>query len=181
LLRGENKKLSQNNQTDAEQKGNLVPVEPPGKLVVAEQTGKLVAAKPPRILVFSTNNISDIGIDLAGSSHMDYPTSVQVISVPCSSGISPQWILHALEAGFDGVFIAADGSDCAYLSDCTERTGRIVEQAQTLLKNSGRDASRLKMAAICSVCSESFVSHIKKFNTLLSELNSTSAQARGEK
>jgi F420-non-reducing hydrogenase iron-sulfur subunit len=137
--------------------------------------------KKPRILVFSTNNISDIGIDLAGSSHMDYPTSVQVIPVPCSSGISPQWILHALEAGFDGVFIAADGSDCAYLSDCTERTGKVVEQAQTLLKNHDMDASRLKMAAICSVCSEAFVSNIKKFSKLLSELSSVPAQTTGEK
>ena len=66
-------------------------------------------SKSPRILIFSTNNISDLGIDLAGSSHMDYTTCSQVISVPCSSGINPQWILHALEAGFDGVCSAYGG------------------------------------------------------------------------
>lgn len=124
----------------------------------------------PKILVFSTNNISDPGIDLAGSSHMDYPTSVQVIALPCSSGINPRWVLHALEAGFDGVFIAADGTDCAYLPDCTDRTGVIVQQAQDLIKERGLDPRRLKMAAICSVCSESFVSHMEKFNKALSEL-----------
>lgn len=131
--------------------------------------------KKPRILVFSTNNISDIGIDLAGSSHMDYPTSVQVIAVPCSSGINPHWILHALESGFDGVFIAADGTDCAYISDCTERTGKVVEQAQKLLEKNGRDARRLKMAAICSVCSQAFVSHINSFCKTLSELSAAPA------
>jgi len=124
----------------------------------------------PKILVFSTNNISDPGIDLAGSSHMDYPTSVQVISVPCSSGINPHWVLHALEAGFDGVFIAADGTDCAYLPDCTDRTGRIVQKAQDLIREHGLDPRRLKMAAICSVCSESFVSHMEKFHKSLGEL-----------
>jgi F420-non-reducing hydrogenase iron-sulfur subunit len=72
----------------------------------------------PRILAFSTNNISDPGIDLAGSSHMSYTPSVTVLPVPCSSGIKPGWILHALEAGFDGVFVAADGTDCAYVQDC---------------------------------------------------------------
>ena len=77
----------------------------------------------PKILVFSTNNISDPGIDLAGGSHMPYSPSVLVIPVPCSSGIKPSWVLHAIEAGFDGVFIAADGTDCAYLQDCTRRTG----------------------------------------------------------
>jgi F420-non-reducing hydrogenase iron-sulfur subunit len=124
----------------------------------------------PKILVFSTNNISDPGIDLAGSSHMDYPTSVQVIALPCSSSVNPNWILHALEAGFDGVFIAADGTDCAFLPDCTDRTARIVQRAQDLIKEHGLDPRRLKMAAICSVCSESFVSHMERFHKSLSEL-----------
>lgn len=124
----------------------------------------------PSILVFATNNISDPGIDLAGSSHMAYPTSVKVIPIPCSSGIDPRWVLHAIQAGFDGVFIAADGTDCAYLPDCTGRTGRVAEQAQTLLKERGQDPRRLKMAAICSVCAESFVATIESFYQALSEL-----------
>ena len=125
----------------------------------------------PKILAFSTVNISDPGIDLAGSSHMDYPTSVRVISVPCSSGINPNWVLHALKTGFDGVFIAADGTDCAYLSDCTSKTGDVVQQTQELLQKSGIDPARLKMAAICSVCAESFVSHMEKFHRDLGNLD----------
>jgi F420-non-reducing hydrogenase iron-sulfur subunit len=124
----------------------------------------------PRILVFSTNNISDPGIDLAGSAHMHYSPSVVTIPVPCSSGIRPSWVLHAIEAGFDGVFIAADGTDCAYMPDCTSRTGRIVAQAQALLKEHGHDPRRLKMAAICSVCAESFVSHMEKLGRDLTKL-----------
>jgi len=130
----------------------------------------------PRILVFSTNNISDPGIDLAGSSHMAYSPSVMVISVPCSSGIKPSWILHAIEAGFDGVFIAADGSDCAYLPDCTSRTGEVVRKAQLLLEEHGLDPRRLKMAAICSVCAESFQSHMGKFSEAIKKTNKNQAQ-----
>jgi F420-non-reducing hydrogenase iron-sulfur subunit len=102
---------------------------------------------------------------------MDYPPSVLVIPVPCSSGINPAWVLHALETGFDGVFIAADGTDCAYLADCTSRTGKIVQQAQELIEKKGHDPKRLKMAAICSVCSESFVSHMENFYKALGELS----------
>jgi F420-non-reducing hydrogenase iron-sulfur subunit len=127
----------------------------------------------PKILVFSTDIISDPGIDLAGSTHMHYPPTVLVIPVPCSSGIKPAWILHALEAGFDGVFIAADGTDCAYLPDCTKWTGELVQKAQNLLKEHGHDPRRLKMAAVCSVCAESFVSHMENFKTALVELNSS--------
>ena len=127
-------------------------------------------AAGPSILVFSTNSISDPGIDLAGSSHMDYSPSVRVVALPCSSGVDPRWVLHALESGFDGVFIAADGSDCAYLPDCTERTGKVMERTQELLKENGKDPRRLKMAAICSVCAENFVSHIETFEETLREL-----------
>ena len=76
----------------------------------------------PRILVFSTNNISDPGIDLAGSAHMHYSPGVNVIGLPCTSGIRPSWILHAFESGFDGVFVASDGDECAYLHDCAKRS-----------------------------------------------------------
>ena len=124
----------------------------------------------PRVLVFSTNAISDMGIDLAGSSHMDYSPSVQVIAVPCSGGINPAWILHAVKAGFDGVFVAADGAECAFLSDCVARTARIVEQSQAMLQQAGLDPGRVKMAAICSVCAEPFVNHMKQFGKSLAEL-----------
>ncbi|MFZ5981137.1 MAG: hydrogenase iron-sulfur subunit [Candidatus Zixiibacteriota bacterium] len=127
----------------------------------------------PKILVFSTNNISDPGIDMAGGSHMPYSPSVMVIPVPCSSSIKPSWILHAINMGFDGVFIAADGTDCAYLNDCTKRTGDIVQKAQTLLEKHQLDPRRLKMAAICSVCAESFQSHMDKFKAALVKFDST--------
>lgn len=124
----------------------------------------------PRILVFSTNNISDPGIDLAGSSHLHYSPKVMVISVPCSSGVKPSWISHAIEQGFDGVFVAADGEECAYLPDCSERTSKIVADAQELLKQSGRDARRVRMAAICSVCAEPFTKYMREFAQTLAEL-----------
>ena len=124
----------------------------------------------PKILTFSTESISDIGIDLAGSSHMHYPSSVYVITLPCSSGIKPKWILYALKKGFDGVFIAADGTDCPYLSDCTDRTAEIVKMAQKLLVENKIDPQRLKMAAICSVCAEPFVNHINNFYETLKKL-----------
>jgi F420-non-reducing hydrogenase iron-sulfur subunit len=126
----------------------------------------------PRILVFSTVNISDPGIDLAGGSHMHYPAEVMVQSVPCSSGIRPDWVLYAVETGFDGVFIAADGTDCTFVTDCTDRTAKVFSAAQELLKQKGYDPRRLKMAAICSVCAESFVSHIESFAKVLNTLES---------
>jgi len=127
-------------------------------------------ATAPRILVFSTNNISDPGIDLAGSSHMHYSPNVMVISVPCTSGIKPSWILYAMEQGFDGVFIAADGEECAYLTDCAERTAGIMTDAQALLVERGYEPQRVRMAAICSVCAEPFTNYMHEYSRSLADL-----------
>ena len=124
--------------------------------------------KGPRILVFSTEKISDPAIDMAGLLKLHYPPTVYTIPVPCSSAVKPRWILHALEQGFDGVFIAADGTDCPYGESCTQKTGALVSQTQKLLKEKCMDPARLKMAAICSVCSEPFVKHVKNFAEYLS-------------
>ncbi len=125
----------------------------------------------PRILVFSTQGISDPGIDLAGSQHLHLPPSAMAIAVPCSSAVKPRWIFHALENGFDGVFIAADGTDCAYVPDCTVRTGRVVDDTHREMKQRGIDPKRLRMAAICSVCAESFEKQMKQFVAVLQQLD----------
>ncbi|MEX1168615.1 MAG: hydrogenase iron-sulfur subunit [Chloroflexota bacterium] len=124
----------------------------------------------PQILVFSTHNISDPGVDLAGSAHMHYSPGVRVISLPCTSGIRPSWILLALERGFDGVFVASDGDECAYLPDCAERSSKIVADAQARMRERGLDAQRLRLAAICSVCSEPFTRHVQQFSSALADL-----------
>ena len=130
----------------------------------------------PSILVFSTNNISDPGIDLAGSAHMHYSPGVKVIGMPCTSGIRPSWILHAIESGFDGVFIASDGDECAYLHDCAKRSSRIVADAQARMRERGIDPQRLRLAAICSVCSEPFTRHVEQFSTALAALGPATAR-----
>jgi len=104
---------------------------------------------------------------MAGLLKLHYPPTVYTITVPCSSGIKPDWILHAYEKGFDGVFIAADGSDCVFGESCTEKTGNLVLDTHNRMKAKSLDPARLRMAAICSVCSESFVKQIRNFNEYL--------------
>ena len=130
----------------------------------------MAEATDPRILVFSTIFVSDPGIDLAGSRHLDYPSSVQTMTVPCSSGLRPSWLIHALEHGFAGVFIASDGEECSYLEDCAARTAHIIDTAQAMMAERGLNSQRLKMAAVCSVCAEPFANYMREFAGTLSAL-----------
>ncbi|MBN2482220.1 MAG: hydrogenase iron-sulfur subunit [Bacteroidales bacterium] len=125
--------------------------------------------KNAKILVFSTDKISDPAIDMAGLLKLYYPVKVYTIAIPCSSAVKSRWIMHAYEKGFDGVFIAADGSDCPYDESCTEKTGLIVAKTQELMKQKDMDPARLRMSAVCSVCSEAFVRQMKSFNEYLSK------------
>lgn len=126
--------------------------------------------KSPKILVFSTDKISDPGIDQAGLRKIHYSSSIYVICLPCSSGVKPKWIIHALENGFDGVFIAADGNECSYSSQCAEHTNKIVEVSQQLMKAKNINPKRIRMAALCSVCAEPFADHMENFGKILSQL-----------
>lgn len=124
----------------------------------------------PKILVFSTDKISDPGIDQAGLRKIHYSPAVYVISLPCSSGIKPRWILRAFEKGFDGVFIAADGHECSFSPKCSEYTNQIILDAQEMMKEKQISPKRIRMAAICSVCAEPFTSHMDNFSKILFEL-----------
>jgi F420-non-reducing hydrogenase iron-sulfur subunit len=134
----------------------------------------------PKILVFSSEKISDPAIDLAGLLKKHYPPSVYNITVPCTSSIKPRWILHALKRGIDGVFIASDGTDCAYRSDCSDITSVTIKSAQEAMKIDGINVARIKMAAICSVCADPFVKHMKAFMNSLTVMGSIQNELRTE-
>ena len=85
---------------------------------------------------------------MAGLLKLHYPPKVYTITLPCSSSVKTKWILHAYEKGFDGVFIAADGSDCPYGESCTEKTSALVKRTHDIMKEKSIDPARLKMAAI---------------------------------
>ena len=124
----------------------------------------------PTILVFSTDKISDPGIDQAGLRKIHYSPAVYVISLPCSSGVKPKWIIHALEKGFDGVFIAADGHECSYSSTCADHTNQIILDTQALMVAHNINPKRIRMAALCSVCAEPFANHMENFGKILAGL-----------
>ena len=144
--------------------------------LAGSEVQKRTTGSGPRILVFSTNTISDPGIDLAGSSHMHYSPGVKVIGLPCTSGIRPSWILNAFGVGFDGVFVASDGDECAYLHDCSKRSSKIIGDTQARMREQGIDPGRLRLAAICSVCSEPFTRHVQQFSVALADLGPATAR-----
>jgi F420-non-reducing hydrogenase iron-sulfur subunit len=60
----------------------------------------------PEIVGFCCHYCAYAAADMAGSMRLSYPVNVKVIELPCSGRIDVVHILHALEGGADGVFVA---------------------------------------------------------------------------
>ena len=66
----------------------------------------MAAEFEPKIIAFCCNWCAYAGADLAGVSRMQYPPNIRVIRVMCSSRISPDFVLKALQKGADGVLVS---------------------------------------------------------------------------
>ena len=76
------------------------------------------AAFEPKVVAFVCNWCTYTGADLAGTSRLRMAPNVRIIRVPCSSRVSPLFIIKAFERGADGVIV----SGC-HTGDCHFSTG----------------------------------------------------------
>ncbi len=72
----------------------------------------------PKIVAFVCNWCTYTGADLAGTSRLKMSPNVRVFRLPCSSRVSPLFIIKAFERGADGVIV----SGC-HTGDCHYSTG----------------------------------------------------------
>jgi len=89
----------------------------------------------PNILAFACNWCSYAGADLAGVSRLQYPPTVKILRVMCSSRVEPSFILKALKDGADGVLIAGCHiGDCHYIDGNKNAEVRINNTKKALEK-----------------------------------------------
>jgi coenzyme F420-reducing hydrogenase delta subunit len=72
----------------------------------------------PKVVAFVCNWCTYTGADLAGTSRLKMAPNVRVCRVPCSSRVSPLFVLKAFERDADGVIV----SGC-HTGDCHYSTG----------------------------------------------------------
>jgi F420-non-reducing hydrogenase iron-sulfur subunit len=61
------------------------------------------------------------------------------------------------------------GTDSPYKGD-SERTAEIVNRAYALMKAQEIDPRRLRLTAICTVCTKPFLKEVQQMNDLLDEI-----------
>jgi F420-non-reducing hydrogenase iron-sulfur subunit len=97
----------------------------------------------PKVVAFVCNWCTYTGADLAGTSRLKMAANVRVLRVPCSSRVSPLFVIKAFERGADGVIV----SGC-HTGDCHYGTGNFFARRRfavlrELLELMGVDPARI--------------------------------------
>jgi coenzyme F420-reducing hydrogenase delta subunit len=117
----------------------------------------------PIILAFSCNWCSYTSADLAGVNRFFYPSNVRVIRFMCSGRIEPDFIMHAFEAGVDGIIISGCKlGECHYISG-NEKAQKRLEMTQQLLDLLGIGSKRLGSIWISAAEGAKFAKYMNEF------------------
>ena len=124
-----------------------------------------------KILVLATLSGGYAGADSVGQLHTDYASNVYILPVVCPGMFSETFYLDIFERGIDAVIVMYSGTDCPY-KGAAERTAQIINRTYPLMKERGIDTRRLRLVAICTVCTAPFLKEVAQANALLAEIGS---------
>jgi F420-non-reducing hydrogenase iron-sulfur subunit len=120
----------------------------------------------PKILILATISGGYAGANSVGQLNTDYPANTYILPVLCPSMFPPEFYLDSFEKGIDGILVMYSGTDSPYKGG-PERTAQLINQTYPLMKERGIDTRRLKLAAICTVCTKPFLKEVKLMDELL--------------
>ena len=123
----------------------------------------------PKILVLATLSGGYAGADSVGQLHINYASNAFILPVVCPSMFSEDFYLRTLEKGIDAIIVMYSGTDCPFIGGA-ERTAKIINNTYPLMKERGLDTRRLRLVAICTVCTNPFLKEIRNANLLLDEI-----------
>lgn len=126
----------------------------------------------PKITAILCRWCASAGADLAGVSRLKYPANILPIQVNCSGRIDPLFILRALEAGSDGVFIGAcHEGDCHYV-DGNYKAKKRIDFFKEILKPMGLD-DRVTMQYVSASEGQKFKKVTTEFTNKIRKLGPT--------
>jgi coenzyme F420-reducing hydrogenase delta subunit len=125
-----------------------------------------IPEKKPKILILATLSGGYAGANAVGQLHSDYPNNTYVLPVMCPSMFPPEFYLRSFKQGVDGIIVMYSGTDSPFKGG-PERTAQLINETYPLMKEHGIDTRRLKLAAICTVCTKPFLKEVNLMNDLL--------------
>jgi coenzyme F420-reducing hydrogenase delta subunit len=128
-----------------------------------------------KILILATLSGGYAGADAVGQLHHSYAANTYVLPVLCPCIFPESFYLRAFKRGIDAILVMYSGTDSPYLGG-PERAADLINRTYPLMKERGIDPRRLRLVAICTVCTTPFEREIAQMNRLLAEIGPVSAE-----
>ncbi len=137
--------------------------------------GQEANAGEPKVLILATLSGGYAGADSVGQAHTEYATNTYVLPVVCPAMFPEEFYLQTFERGIDAILVMFSGTDCPYKGGA-ERTAQIINKVYPIMKERGIDTRRLRLVAICTVCTKPFLKEVTQINELLDEIGPVAAE-----
>ncbi|MBN2151516.1 MAG: hydrogenase iron-sulfur subunit [Candidatus Lokiarchaeota archaeon] len=121
----------------------------------------------PKILAFCCRSCGYAAADDAGLKRLLYSPSVLIIRVPCSGRVDSNFLVAALEAGFDGVMVIGCKQDACRYIDGFYKAKQKVRLLQQVLGEDG--AGRIMIESMSAVEGNKFAEVVTGFYNKLKE------------
>jgi coenzyme F420-reducing hydrogenase delta subunit len=120
----------------------------------------------PKILIFATDACAYPGADNVGQIHADYPTNTYIVRVHAPVVFPEDFYLRCFQQGIDGIIVMSCGHECPY-EGAYDRLAARIGQVHKRMKELGLDTRRLRVCAICTVCTRAFLNEVRQMCDLL--------------
>jgi F420-non-reducing hydrogenase iron-sulfur subunit len=125
--------------------------------------------KAPPILILATISCAYPGADTVGQAHASYPPNTYILRVPSPVLFPEEFYYRCFQKGIGGIIVMSCGEECPYHGAYPRLAAR-VDRVYRGLKGLGLDPRRIRLTAICTVCSSAFLREVNQMNDLLRQL-----------
>jgi len=132
------------------------------------------ANKQSKILILATESCAYPGANAVGQSHITYPANTYILRVRAPVLFPERFYLDCFDKGIGGIIIMSCGVECPY-EGAYEALAKRIDRVYVMMKERGLDTRRLRLTAICTVCTRAFVKEVQNMNQLLTELGLSGA------
>jgi F420-non-reducing hydrogenase iron-sulfur subunit len=135
-----------------------------------------LVAERRKILILATATCAYPAADTTGQAHLHYPASTYILRVPSPVLFPDDFYYRCFEKGIGGILVMSCGHECPYLGAFSRLTARI-DRVKLGLKERGIDPGRVRLSAICTVCTKSFLNEIAEMEKLLASTTEAAGAA----
>ena len=119
-----------------------------------------------KILLVTMARSSYLAADALGQLHLEYPAGVYIIKTLYPGILPASFYVESILKGIDGIIIAAAGADCP-IEESYKQLAANVKKAHEILTQKNMSVKRLRLTAICSVCTTALLKEINQMVELI--------------